>query len=300
MKTRIAPLLLLLLFATATPAQVAINTDGAAPDNSAILDVKSTTKGALLPRMTLAQISAITSPADGLQVFCTTDGKIYIFVAITGKWKEVAYGAGTIDPPFVCGSSILVNHTAGTVAPVSKTVTYGTVTNIPGELSKCWITGNLGADHQATFRSDATEASAGWYWQFNRKQGYKNDGSSPTPAWTITSINEDSDWIPANDPCALELGSGWRIPTRTEWENVDEADWWYNWNDPWSSDLKLHAAGSLNSADGSLVSRGSNGNYWSSSQPFPEIGYALFFDEGHCYSSTYFKPNGYTLRCVKD
>lgn len=82
---------------------------------------------------------------------------------------------------FLCGNSITVSHVAGTVAPVSKTTTYGTVTNIPGETTKCWITSNLGADHQATSMGDATEASGGWYWQFNRKQGYKNDGTT-TPA----------------------------------------------------------------------------------------------------------------------
>ena len=68
-------------------------------------------------------------------------------------------------------------HTAGTVAPVTKTVTYGTVlTDIGGTGSKCWITQNLGADQQATSATDATEASAGWYWQFGRKQGFKHDG----------------------------------------------------------------------------------------------------------------------------
>ena len=70
-----------------------------------------------------------------------------------------------------------------------------------------------GADHQATAVDDATEASAGWYWQFNRKQGYKHTGTTVIPAWNTTSIDEDSDWIPANDPCAIELGAGWRIPT---------------------------------------------------------------------------------------
>ena len=119
-----------------------------------------------------------------------------------------------------------INHVAsGGVAPVDKTVTYGTVTNIPGETSKCWITSNLGADHQATAVNDATEASAGWYWQFNRMQGYKHDGTTRTPNTTwITSINENLDWQAANDPCALELGNGWRIPTYTEWTNVD-ASW---------------------------------------------------------------------------
>ena len=62
-------------------------------------------------------------------------------------------------PVWSCGCSITINHVAGSVAPVTKTVTYGTVTNIPGETSKCWITSNLGADHQATAKDDATEVS---------------------------------------------------------------------------------------------------------------------------------------------
>ena len=110
---------------------------------------------------------------------------------------------------------------AGVVAPVSKTVVYGTVTGIPGEAAKCWITSNLGSDHQAIAVNDVTEPSAGWYWQFNRKQGYKQIWAAAIPAWTITNINESSNWITANDPCNLELGTAWRIPTYTEWYNVD-------------------------------------------------------------------------------
>ncbi|WP_297290837.1 hypothetical protein, partial [Oceanicoccus sp.] len=44
-------------------AQVSINTDGSSPDESAMLDVKSTTKGMLIPRMDSTQRVAITSPA---------------------------------------------------------------------------------------------------------------------------------------------------------------------------------------------------------------------------------------------
>jgi hypothetical protein len=39
--------------------QVSINTNGAAPDNSAMLDVKSTLKGMLVPRMTQSERNAI-------------------------------------------------------------------------------------------------------------------------------------------------------------------------------------------------------------------------------------------------
>jgi hypothetical protein len=50
---------------------VGINTDGSAPDSSAILDLKSTDKGVLVPRMTAVQRSAISNPSKGLLVFQT-------------------------------------------------------------------------------------------------------------------------------------------------------------------------------------------------------------------------------------
>ena len=52
-------------------AQVAINNNGTDPDESAILDIQSTNKGLLIPRMTTGQRTAIASPATGLTVFDT-------------------------------------------------------------------------------------------------------------------------------------------------------------------------------------------------------------------------------------
>ncbi|MFZ4523780.1 MAG: hypothetical protein ACOYNC_18905, partial [Bacteroidales bacterium] len=177
--------------------------------------------------------------------------------------------------------------------------TYGTVTNIPGETSKCWITSNLGADHQATAVSDATEASAGWYWQFSIKQGYKHDGITRTPNTTwITTINENLVWQTANDPCALELGTGWRIPTSTEWTNVDAG--WTNWNGPYGSALKLHAAGYLPNSDGSLSSRGSDGDFWSGMQNITATGWYLYFNVGNSYMVDINKAYGFSIRCLKD
>jgi hypothetical protein len=266
-----------------------------------MLDVKSTTKGMLVPRMTQAQILAISNPANGLQVFCTTDNKFYAYIANAGAWKEMLYGTGTISQPFSCGSSFTINHVAGVVAPVSKTVTYGTVTNIPGETSKCWITSNLGSNHQATAVDDATEASAGWYWQFNRKQGYKHDGTTRTPNTTwISSIYETSDWITANDPCNIELGASWRIPTYTEWYNVNYTGGWTTWTDPWNSGLKLHAAGQLYIIDGSLYYRGSYGYYGSSAQLDPNYGWFLYFGVGGINLYYDFKAYGFSLRCIRN
>ncbi|MFH1160827.1 MAG: hypothetical protein V1733_07755 [bacterium] len=72
-------------------AQVAINTTGNPPDNSAMLDVVSTTKGALIPRMTTTQRDAISSPATGLMVYVTTNNKYYYYNG--SAWIMVVGGA---------------------------------------------------------------------------------------------------------------------------------------------------------------------------------------------------------------
>ena len=202
---------------------------------------------------------------------------------------------------FSCGSSLSINHVAsGGVAPVNKSVTYGTVTNIPGETTKCWITSNLGADHQATAVEDATEPSAGWYWQFNRVQGYKHDGTTLTPSasW-LTDIGESSEWLLANDPCNKELGGTWRLPTATEWTNVD-ASGWTNWNGPWNSALKLHGAGLVVQST-SLAYRGSRGYYQSSNQVSYTISYNLqFTNSTSIVNSGIYKYQGQSVRCIKD
>ena len=198
-------------------------------------------------------------------------------------------------------NSFTVNHQAGSIAPVNKTVTYGTVAGIPGEPTKCWLSSNLGADHQATAVNDTTEASAGWYWQFNRKQGYSHNGSTRTPNTTwITSINEALDWEAANDPCALELGCGWRIPTSTELTNIDASGNWNDWNGPWNSALKLHAAGMLTMGSGALSDRGVKGLYWSSNQTSGgNAGYLLWLTSSASYMTNYPKTAGFSIRCIK-
>jgi PKD repeat protein len=207
----------------------------------------------------------------------------------------------TVDSSINCGGLITVDHIAGNVAPVTKTTTYGTVSNVPGEPSKCWMTSNLGADHQASESHDTTEASAGWYWQFNRKQGFMHDGTNRTPnsIW-ISYINEDSDWIPANDPCNLEIGNGWRIPTQSEWVNVNDAGGWNNWIEPWESLLKLHSGGYLDDTDGSLHMRGEGGSFWSNLQGSYTIAWHERFNDTLCGYAGHLKARGYSLRCVKD
>lgn len=196
---------------------------------------------------------------------------------------------------------MVISHTVGAVAPVTKTTTYGTVSNIPGEPSKCWITSNLGADQQATAVNDDTEASAGWYWQFNKQQGYKHDGTIRTPNYTwITSIEENSEWLSANDPCSIEIGFGWRLPTNSEWTNVVDTGGWNEWNGPWNSELKIHGAGFVHFSDGLVYDRGLSGDYWSSSQANNLYGSNLVLGGSLCYVTFSHKANAFTIRCIRD
>ena len=62
-----------------TQAQVAVNSDGSAPDASSMLDIKSTSSGLLIPRMTATDRDNISSPATGLTVYVTDDNSFYYF-----------------------------------------------------------------------------------------------------------------------------------------------------------------------------------------------------------------------------
>jgi hypothetical protein len=58
---------------------VAINTNGTAADNSAMLDIKSNNKGLLIPRVSAVSRKAIANPAMGLMVYDTTESTLYMF-----------------------------------------------------------------------------------------------------------------------------------------------------------------------------------------------------------------------------
>ena len=87
---KILLLLCVTLFLSKGYAQVAISAEGFLPDVSAMLDVSSTTKGVLIPRMTQAQRNSIVTPTTGLMIFQTdnTPG-IYVNVgtAFVPQWS---------------------------------------------------------------------------------------------------------------------------------------------------------------------------------------------------------------------
>ncbi|MBU0764571.1 MAG: hypothetical protein KJ607_07035, partial [Bacteroidetes bacterium] len=102
---------------------VAITDDaGYSANSSAMLDVKSTTKGMLVPRVTTAQRNTISGPAAGLLVFDTTHDSFYFYTGT--QWVNLTYG-NTSDLWTRTGARVFLNDTTwrvgvGTDNPTGK------------------------------------------------------------------------------------------------------------------------------------------------------------------------------------
>ena len=96
-------LLAAVVLTASTYAQVGIGTT--TPDASSALDITSTTGGLLVPRMTAAQRDAITTPSQGLIIFCTdcASGEGELQIKLTSSWKNTI--GGDVNDPLAIGDT---------------------------------------------------------------------------------------------------------------------------------------------------------------------------------------------------
>jgi hypothetical protein len=111
------------------PGNVAVNAFGAPPDPSAILDVQSTTKGFLAPRMTEAERDVLDAPATGLTIF-QTDGIVGYYYFNGASWTPVDSGGGGGGGHWTANGTDIYNNNAGNVgigvtAPLSPLHVHG-------------------------------------------------------------------------------------------------------------------------------------------------------------------------------
>jgi hypothetical protein len=196
-----------LIFTCRSFSQVAINTDASTPDNSAMLDVKSTTKGMLIPRMTAAQRDAIASPATGLLIFCTTNNLYYSnigtpvapnWIFVNSQWlanqSRIYYnggyvGIGTNLPEFLLdvqssGAFIRIKSTvgwAGIILDKTNPADNGYLIHSQGGTS-LWTEGTIGNNnfslHNWNTLSDALTVNiANNYARFSGRFGINTDPS---------------------------------------------------------------------------------------------------------------------------
>ena len=294
-------------------AQVGIGT--ATPDDSAALEIESTTKGLLPPRMTTADRDVINSGvwAEGLTIYNTDT-----------KCLELYNGTDWIS---VCSGSVVTTFPTTQVANGSG----GTYT---------FMSHNLGAD--TSLDPDIPVFGLqGAYIQWGKRGptdfvGAANDGSSgfaaaPTDSaandaaisdWSQTAETNNDAWNvdennpikTANDPCP----TGYRVPTRIEWQAVNTNNANSLTGAAWSAGptefgnalhygpdangklLTLPAAGSRSRTNGALNERGNTGDYWSSTER-GDNAYSLYFGSSNVTpANNNNRTNGLSVRCIAE
>lgn len=284
----------------ATYAQVGVGTT--APHASAALDVESTTKGFLPPRMTQVQMNAIATPAEGLVVYCTDCTPKGLYVNNGSTFLSSGISADTPTP--VAGEilrptgKIWMDKNLG----AASVATSSTDNNGYGHLFQ-W--GRTADGHEVLGRPNPTEANA-----------TVPTGTSGTAAAPVASGSEGTtfitvgvapyDWLSTqddnrwygepslNDPCP----AGYRVPSDYEWQA--ERNTWATKNSAGAfTALKLPVAGNRYFSNGSLYFVGSYGFYWSSTVSGTNAR-NLNFNSSTAYMYSGYRAYGFSVRCIKD
>lgn len=280
---------------------IGINTS--TPDASAQLDIESTTKGFLPPRMTDNQRNAIANPAVGLVIYNITSNCLNFYAGST--WHEtcgsiITSGTGTFPP-----GTVHCTNTPTAVVDVLNPTT-----------GKTWMDRNLGATQVATSSADTN--SYGDLYQWGRgPDGHQCRNSATTQTLSSTdqpghadfilTPNQPNDWRSpqntnlwqgvngVNNPCP----AGYRIPTETEL-NAERLSWTSNnAAGAIASPLKLPMAGYRDQSGGWLGNIGSGGDYYSSKVTGTRSSY-LAFNSSNAILTGNLRAYGLSVRCIKD
>ncbi|MBO9658392.1 MAG: hypothetical protein J7527_06170 [Chitinophagaceae bacterium] len=125
----------LIITVSAYTQNVGVNSDGSTPDNSAMLDVKSTSKGMLVPRMTLAERNLISLPANGLLIYQTDNSPGFYYNSGTSAapaWTAITAGVGAAALGVIATNTAAQNLPTGGSAVAPTAITFNSYPAIPG------------------------------------------------------------------------------------------------------------------------------------------------------------------------
>lgn len=290
MKKKVTLLILALSIFSFSYAQVGIG--NATPNASAVLELTSTTRGFLPPRMTTLQRTSITSPAPGLTIFNTSLKCLEIYNGL--HWNcEIPKNPTDVYNPTT--GKIWMDRNLGAL----QVATSSTDFNAYGSLFQ-W--GRAADGHQLITWTSATVGAA----DNSTTSGPYNGDTAPNSLF-ITAANSPYDWRTdqnnnlwqgvngINNPCPW----GYRLPTAAEW-STEHASWTSNnAAGAFNSRLKLTVAGLRTRDRGDVNDEGVNGNYWSCTVSGTGSNFLTITNNDATVSIT-IRARGSSVRCIKD
>lgn len=170
-------------------------------DSSAILDLFTTERGFLLPRLTSTQIVLIEDPADGLVVYNISDGKVYVYRDLSSNWTAIDLGTATLTP-FTCGNNW--NDTRDGKS-------YSTVL-ING---RCWFAQNINVGTMVTNTTSGQSNN-----QVIEKFCYSNNEGNCTNFGGLYYYSEAMNYNVVEGGQGI-CPDGWYVPTDLEWHYME-------------------------------------------------------------------------------
>jgi uncharacterized protein (TIGR02145 family) len=278
---------LLILFAIFTTVaamaqSVGINADGSAADASAMLDVSSTTKGFLPPRMTTIERDLIASPATGLVLFNTTTNGLEI-KSSTG-WISLKTSSDAVFlPTIVIGTQQWMNENL-------DVVTYRNGDVIP-QVTNAIAWAGLTTGAWCYYGNDVENGAIygklyNWY-AVNDSRGLAPKG------WHVAT---DDEWIILTTTLGGTSVAGGNMKSigTTRWTTP-------NTNATNRSGFAGLPGGSRDYTGGFFVI-GLHGTWWSSSEYSTTYAWLHFLvnENGAAYSANHNKESGFSVRCLRD
>ena len=150
-----------------------------------------------------------------------------------------------------------------------------------------WTSGSAGTAVNAPTTGQSSSTTPGNSFLSGSSNWYT--GTNPTPASLWQGVNG------TNNPCPI----GYRLPTDTELDNQRLS--WVSLNSAGAigSPLKLPMAGNRAFSNGSILTIGGDGYYWSSTVSSTNSRF-LYFLSNNAYLFNYERAFGFSVRCMKD
>jgi uncharacterized protein (TIGR02145 family) len=272
---------------------VGINADGSAANATAMLDVSSTTKGFLPPRMTGAQRATITSPAQGLMIYCTdcgTYGETQVYDGVT--WTNMIGNLATTP-----ATSVTIGTQVWATVNLNVT-TYSDGTPIP----------------QVTDPAAWAALTTGAWCYYSNLFANRNTYGKLYNWYAVAGIH-DTD---AATPNKILAPTGWHIPTDAEWTTLTTTLGGESvaggamkattlWNSPNTVATNISGFTGLPGGyrvyfNGTFSNVGVYGYWWSSSEADTTSAWNrnLFAYSGYAYINYNDKSYGFSVRCLRD